>query len=81
MIYSFIDDPSESVLQSVCGSEAGEAGEAGDGGDGGRRVQYYVKVMRLFEQVPSPSYVVMVTKIATKLVNRDHPSAVSYHIA
>ena len=69
--YSFIDDPSESVLQSVCGSGAGEAG------DGGRRVQYYVKVMRLFEQVPSPSYVVMVTKIATKLVNRDHPNAVS----
>lgn len=76
IIYSFTDDPSESVLQSVCGSDAGDASE---GGDGGRRVQYYVKVMRLFEQVPSPSYVVMVTKIATKLVNRDHPSAVSYY--
>ena len=66
--YSFTDDPSESVLQSVCGSE---------GGDGGRRVQYYVKVMRLFEQVPSPSYVIRVAKVATNLVNRDHPNAVS----
>ena len=73
--YSFTtDDPSESVLQSVCGSEGGDAGEDDDGG---RRVQYYVKVMRLFEQVPSPSYVVRVAKVATKLVNRDHPNAVS----
>ena len=59
----------------MCGSEAGEGGEGG--GDGGRRVQYYIKVMRLFEQVPSPNYVVMVTRIATKLVNREHPNAVS----
>ena len=71
---SFIDDPSESVLQSVCSSEGGDVGEDGDGG---RRVQYYIKMMRLFEQVPSPSYVVKVAKIATKLVNRDHPNAVS----
>ena len=56
----------------MCGSEAGEGG-----GDGGRRVQYYIKVMRLFEQVPSPNYVVKVTRIATKLVNREHPNAVS----
>ena len=78
---SFTDDPSESILQSVCGGEAGEggeAGDAGDAGDGGRRVGYYVKVMRLFEQIPSPSYVIKVTKIATKLVNKDHPNAVSY---
>ena len=81
IICSFTDDPSESILQSVCDSEAGDAGDGGDageGGDGGRRVGYYVKVMRLFEQIPSPSYVVKVTKIATKLVNRDHPNAVSY---
>ena len=59
------------MIQSVCGSEAGKAG------DGGRRVHYYVKVMRLFEQVPSPSFVIRVAKIATKLVNREHPNAVS----
>ena len=75
---TYADDQSESLLQCVCGSEGGDGGEGSDGGDGGRMVQYYIKVMRLFEQVPSPSYVVRVTKIATNLVNKEHPNAVSW---
>ena len=59
----------------VCGGEAGEA--ASEAGDGGRLVQYYIKVMRLFEQVPSPSYAIRVAEGATNMINRDHPNAVS----
>ena len=76
------DDRSESLLQCVIGGEAidtgdsGDAGDTGDAGDGGRLVEYYVKVMRLFEQVPSPSYVVRVAEVATSVVNREHPNAV-----
>ena len=44
-------------------------------------MQYYSRVMRLFEQVPSPSYVIRVAKTATKLVNSEHPNAVSLELA
>ena len=69
-------DDSETLLQCVCG---GEDGEGSDDGDDGRMVQYFIKVMRLFEHVPSPSYVVRVTEVATNLVNRKYPNAVRPH--
>ena len=56
---------------------SGEAGDGGEGGDDGRLLQYYVKVMRLFEQVPSPSFAVRVVEVATGVVRRDNPAAVS----
>ena len=64
------DDISETLLQSVFD------GEGSEDGDDGRLVEYYIKVMRLFEQVPSPSYVIRVAKVATNVVNKDHPNAV-----
>ena len=72
-IISFSGDASETLLQSMF---SGEAGDGGDGGDDGRLLQYYVKVMRLFEQVPSPSFAVRVAEVATGVVRRDNPAAV-----
>ena len=39
--------------------------------------QYYIKILRLFEQVPAPSLVIAVADEATKRVSRDDPNCVS----
>ena len=48
------------------------------GGEGeGGLVQYYVKVVRLFEQVPAPTLVIKVAEEATHKVNQGDPNCVS----
>ena len=75
----FTDDPSEPLLQRVAGvgSEDEEGESEGGGGGGGRLAQYYIKILRLFEQVPAPSLVIAVADEATKRVSRDDPNCVS----
>ena len=79
----FTDDPSEPLLQRVAGvgSEGvegeSEGGGGGGGGGGGRLAHYYIKVLRLFEQVPAPSLVIAVADEATKRVSREDPNCVS----
>ena len=73
----FTDDPSEPLLQRVAGvGNEGVEGES-EGGGGGRLAQYYIKVLRLFEQVPAPSLVIAVADEATKRVSQDDPNCVS----
>ena len=56
----------------------GSEGEEGESeGGGGRLAQYYIKILRLFEQVPAPSLVIAVADEATKRVSRDDPNCVS----
>ena len=50
-------------------------GSEGEGGDGGL-VQYYIKVVRLFEQVPAPSLVIKVADEATRKVDQGDPNCV-----
>jgi len=51
---------------------------AGVGGEGeGGLVQYYVKVVRLFEQVPAPMLVIKVAEEATRKVDQGDPNSVS----
>ena len=59
------------------GSEGEEVESEGGGGGGGRLAQYYIKILRLFEQVPAPSLVITVADEATKRVSRDDPNCVS----
>ncbi len=57
---------SESYLDNVCG------------GDGeGKSVRYYIRVMRLFEQFPSPNGVIGIAESAISVVNKDDPDTVS----
>ncbi len=39
-------------------------------------VRYYIRVMRLFEQFPSPSYVIKIAESATSVVSKDDPYTV-----
>ena len=74
----FTDDPSEPLLQRVAGvGSEGVEGESEGGGGGGRLAQYYIKVLRLFEQVPAPSLVIAVADEATKRVSQVDPNCVS----
>ena len=68
----------EPLLRGVAGV-GGEGGEEeGEGSEGGEGLgQYYVRVMRLFEQVSSPSFVIKIAEIATKKVDKEDPNAVS----
>ena len=82
----FTDDPLEPLLQRVAGvgSEGVEGESEGGGGGGGgegRLAQYYIKVLRLFEQVPAPSLVISVADEATKRVSREDPNCVSCYIS
>ena len=43
---------------------------------GGRLVQYYVKVMRLFEQVSAPTLVVSIVTTATEITDKADPNCV-----
>ena len=72
----FTDDPSEPLLQRVAGIGS-EGVESESEGGGGRLAQYYIKVLRLFEQVPAPSLVIAVADEATKRVSREDPNCVS----
>ena len=45
--------------------------------DGASLGAYWVKVMRLFEQVPSAQWVVGVASVAVQVVPSKHPTAVS----
>lgn len=39
---------------------------------------YFEKVMRLFEQVPAPQYVIRIAESAVTLIEEGHPRSVSY---
>ncbi len=52
-------------MEGVCGEDGG-----------GVMVRYYIRVMRLFEQFPSPSYVIKIAELATSVVSKDDPDAV-----
>lgn len=50
----------------------------GEGEEGGRRrLRYYLRVMRLFEQVPSPLAVVNMAEIAVRDMDGEDPLCVS----
>ena len=92
-LFPITADSSESLLQCVVrrrkerveegredGEEEGEGREEeveGEEGDGNRRLRYFLKVMRLFEQVPSPLSVVSVAEMAVQDMDMKDPLCVS----
>ena len=66
-------DPSEAVLWRFIDGDEGE-GVAG----AGKLVEYYVKVMRLFEQASAPTLVIDIATVATGVASRDDPNCVSF---
>lgn len=66
-------DETEPLLQRVAVLSGADGGGVSLGG-------YWVKVMRLFEQVPSAEWVVGVASVAVEGVPSNHPTAVSASI-
>ena len=70
-------DPAEAVLWRFV--DGGEGGEEEEGVAGARRlVEYYVRVMRLFEQASAPTLVIDIATVATGVACRDDPNCVSF---
>ena len=67
--YLSLPQPAEPLLHSVVGKDA--VGVRDD-----PRMQYYIKVMRLFEQVSAPDMVINVATEASKLGDPECPSTV-----
>ena len=78
-------DPSEDLLQRVIcsddgglGEQEGEGEDKGEGvGKGGMVLQYYLKVMSLFEKVSCPLAVLDIAEKAVVLVEKSDPLSVS----
>ncbi len=71
-------DPRETLLhQIVSGSEDSVGGGGAKEGEGRALVEYYIKVMRLFEQIPAPTFVVSTATVATKVASKTDPNSVS----
>ena len=71
-------DPSEVVLRRFVDGGEGEEREGVMGV--GRLVEYYIKVMRLFEQVSAPTFVISVATVATGVASADDPNCVSFFL-
>ena len=69
-------DPSEAVLWRFVDGGDDDEGEGVAGA--GKLVEYYVKVMRLFEQASAPTLVVDIATVATGVACRDDPNCVSF---
>ena len=77
-----VGNPSEPLLQNVVSAGVKEGGcesveEGGCDSEQDRTIPYYVKVMRLFEQVSSPVYIIKVAELAISVTNKKDPASVS----